>query len=86
MTDEAFTLEGHPCQIIGFTALFHVHTPITSFIPPTLLLETQQTQPHARETFYQSNLLSSFMIEQTIIQAEFASIETFDGTKSKFEP
>ena len=46
-----------------------------------------QTIPfaQARGTIYEGNLLLSVMIEQTIIQAALSSIETFDGTKSKFE-
>ena len=34
---------------------------------------------------YEGSMLLSVMIEQTIIQAALSSIETFDGTKSKFE-
>ena len=43
------------------------------------------TSTHARGTIYNGMLLSSIMIEQTIIQVALSSIETFDGTKSKFE-
>ena len=35
----------------------------------------------ARNTIYEGNLLLSIMIEQTIIQVAFSSIETHDGTK-----
>ena len=47
-----------------------------------------ETIPFAevRGTMYEGSLLSSVMIEQTIIQAALSSIETFDRTKSKFEP
>ena len=38
-----------------------------------------------RGILYEGSLLSSAMIEQTIIQAALSSIKTFDGTKSKFE-
>ena len=44
-----------------------------------------ETPPHARSMVYQGNLLSSIMIEQTIIQAALASIEMLDGPESKFE-
>ena len=42
VTSEAFTIEGHPGQVIGFKALSHVNTPIMSFMPPTPLLATQK--------------------------------------------
>ena len=40
----------------------------------------------ARGTIYEGSLLSSVMIEQTIIQAVLSSLESFDGKKanSKF--
>ena len=82
--NEAFTIGGHTGQVTGFIALINVNTPIMSFMPLTPLLATQKLL-HARATVYKSNLLSSIMIEQTIIQAALASIEMFDGTKSKFE-
>ena len=41
--------------------------------------------PHARGTVNEGSLLSSMMIEQTIIQAVLSGRETIDGTKSKFE-
>ena len=44
-----------------------------------------ETPPHARGTIYDGTLLSSNMIEQTIIQEALTSIDMFDGTKSKFE-
>ena len=44
-----------------------------------------KTSPHVRVTVYEGNLLSSIMIEQTIMQAALSSRETFNGTKSKFE-
>ena len=44
-----------------------------------------ETSPHARGTVYEGILLSSIMIEQTMIQAALSSIVTLDGTKSKFE-
>ena len=39
----------------------------------------------ARSTIYEGSLLSSVMIEQTIIQAALSSTETSEGTKSKSE-
>ena len=50
-----------------------------------ITVSNQETLPHARSTIYEGNLLSSFMIEWTIKQAALSSIETFKGTKSKFE-
>ena len=44
-----------------------------------------KTSPHARSTIYKGNLLSSIMIEQTILQAAVSCIATFNGTKSKFQ-
>ena len=38
-----------------------------------------------RGTVYEGSLLLCVMIEQPIIQAALSLIETFDGTKSKFE-
>ena len=40
VTNEAFIIEGQTGQVIHFTALIHVSTPIMSFILPTLLLVT----------------------------------------------
>ena len=73
MTKEAFTIEGQPCQVIGFKRLIHVISPIMSLIPL-----------HFRGIIYKGNSLSSLMIEQTIIQVTLASIEMFNETKSKF--
>ena len=42
MLNEAFTIEGHPCKVIGFIALNHVNTSMMSFMPPTLLLAIQK--------------------------------------------
>ena len=39
----------------------------------------------AMDIIYESYLLSSVMIDQTIIQAALSSIENVDGTKSTFE-
>ena len=39
----------------------------------------------SKAAVYEGSLLSSVMIEQTIIQAALSSIETSDGTKGKFE-
>ena len=44
-----------------------------------------ETSSHAKSSIYEGNLLSSVMIDQTIIQAALSSIEICDGTKSKFE-
>ena len=41
-----------------------------------------ETLPHFRGTIYEGNLISSVMIEQTIIQAALSSIEMFYGRKS----
>ena len=38
LNNEAFTAEGHPGQVTGFTALLHVSTTVMSSIIPTLLL------------------------------------------------
>ena len=35
VTNKAFTIEGHPGQITGFTALLHVNTSIMSYITTT---------------------------------------------------
>ena len=42
VTNEAFIIEGHLGQVIGFTAFINISTPITSVIPPKLLLVTQK--------------------------------------------
>ena len=39
----------------------------------------------ARDTFYDGCLLSSVMVEQTIIQEALSSIETFDNTKANLK-
>ena len=44
-----------------------------------------ETSPPAGNTFYKGNILSFIMTEWTIIQAVLKSIESFDGTKTKFE-
>ena len=82
LTNKAFITEGHPGQVIGFTALIHMSTLIMSFIPPTLLLVTWK---HATGTVYEANLLSSIMKEQTIKKTALPSTEMSDGIKSKFE-
>ena len=51
---------------------------------PTLLLATQKHH-HMPEEQFEGDLLSFIIIDQTIIQATLASIETFNGTKSQFE-
>ena len=71
---KAFITEGHPHEYSS--NIFHTSNNTTSNL---------ETPPHARRMVYDSNLLSSVMIEQTIIQDALASIATFDGTKSKFE-
>ena len=40
VVNEAFTIEGHPDQVIGSIALIHMNTPIIPFMPPRLLLAT----------------------------------------------
>ena len=42
MTNEDFTVKGHPGQVIGFIAHIHMSTPEMSLLPPTLLLATQK--------------------------------------------
>ena len=59
-----------------YNSFFH-NTKITA--------SNQETSPHARSTIYEGYLLSSIMIDQTIIQAAPLPIETFDGTQSKFK-
>ena len=81
----AFTIEGPPDQVIGFPALIYMITLVMSFIPLTLLLATQKHQHIPGGTVYKAKLLSSIMIEQTIIQAALASIEMIDGMKGKFK-
>ena len=39
----------------------------------------------AKGTIYEGNLVSSVIIEQTILQSALSSIETFDGTRGKFK-
>ena len=51
ITNEAFTIGGHPGKIIGFTALSYVSTPIMSFISPTLLLATWEQHHMPEEQF-----------------------------------
>ena len=85
VTNDAFTIECHPGQVIGFTVLIHMTTQIMLIIPLTLLLTTQKHHNMQEAEFIGDNLLSPGMIEQTIIQAALAFIEMFNGTKSKFE-
>ena len=85
MINKALITEGQPGQLIGLPALTYMSTSIVYFIPLILLLAFQKTPPNARGTIYEGNLLSSIMMEQTIRQAAFASLETFKGTKGKFE-
>ena len=35
VSNEAFSIEGHPVQVIGFTIVIYMGTPIMSFIPST---------------------------------------------------
>ena len=49
MTNEAFIIEDHPGQVIGFKAPTHVSILIMSFILPTLLPATQKYH-HMQET------------------------------------
>ena len=40
---------------------------------------------NARLQHFEGNSMASVLVEQTITQVPLTSIETFDGTKSKFE-
>ena len=40
--NEAFTIEGHLCQVTGFITPIHMNTPIMSFMPLIVLLATQK--------------------------------------------
>ena len=54
---------------------------LMSLTSPILAASNPETLPHARGTVYEGNVLSSTMIEQTIIQAAVASIEMIEGAK-----
>ena len=56
-----------------------------SFMHVMLKGNNQQTAQNARETVSEGHYLSSIIIEQNIIQAVSASIETVNGTKCKFK-
>ena len=51
VTNEAFTIEGQPGQVISFISLIHMSTQIMSFIPPTLLLAIQKDHHIQGEQF-----------------------------------
>ena len=85
MINDTSIIEGHPVQVTGFTALFHVSTPLMTFFPPTLLLATWKHHHMPGEQCIREILLPSIMIEQIIIKAVLCSIEMFNGTKSKFK-
>ena len=80
VTSEAFTIEDQPGQVIGFTALIHMSTSLM-FHTSRTTASNLETPPHARSMVYQGNLLSPIVIEQTIIQAAFASIKCLMGEK-----
>ena len=54
---------------------------------PNICVNDQEIAPieHMKPLISETSLLASLMVEQPIIQAVISSIETFNGTKSKFE-
>ena len=56
-----------------------------AFLNSNIMANDLETLPKAGGTIYKGNLISSVMIQQTIIQPAPSSIETFDCTKSILE-
>ena len=54
---------------------------------PNIIFDHWQIAPIEllRSVVNEANLLASVMVMQPIIQAAISSLDTFDGTKSKFE-
>ena len=84
VTNEAINIKVQAGQVIDFITLIHRNIP-TFFMPPTLLLAIWKFHYMPGGTIYEGNSLPSVMTKQMIIQATLASIDMFDGTKSKFE-
>ena len=82
---EAVTIEDQLGQVIGFITSINESIPIISFTHLMLMKITSKHTQNTRNIVSDHNSLLSIMIEQKIIQTALTSIETFDGTKSKFE-
>ena len=71
---------GSPRSSDWFYSTFQCEYSNNVFHTANITASNLETSPYARGTVYKGNLLSSIMIEQTIIQAALSSIEMFDGT------